>query len=254
MSLIGFFYHLYCHDDEKLKDKTLLTMAKELWWLLIQFNRGDELSAWTTIKTFIAQSMEQSQVVNGYNGLDITGLIQEVMDVQCDTFGLRQIIDRFDHLLLNTGENSACDLTLASYRMVILTIEPLEMFFDHEFQDGFKLEKATAVEQQKSLGRELFENLFAEGKLLAKTPHLHHHYHLHPHHHYHRQPKLSPSSSATTISTPVNISPSPSSSYSSISQVGDSGNEENISRQVDHLFTELGHLDVQDNEGSDPLV
>ncbi|KAI8342533.1 rab-GTPase-TBC domain-containing protein [Chlamydoabsidia padenii] len=269
MSLIGLFFHLYCADGENLRDNTLIIMAKELWWLLIQFNGGDENSAWTTIKTFIAQSMEQSEVVNGNNGLDIGLLIQQVMGLQTDEMGghnnhLRQQMDQLDRLFdnvksTNNSSNpkpSACDLTLASFRMVILTIEPLEMFFDHEFQDSFKLEKATAVEQQKSLGRELFENLFAEGKLLAKTPHLHHHHHLH-HHLHHRQPKLSPSSSASThIPTPTNLSPS--SSSSSINRIDDTpakdNTEETISKQVDHLFTELGHLDVQDKEEFDVLV
>jgi hypothetical protein len=52
--------------------------------------------------------------------------------------------------------------------MIVLANETLETFFDHEFASSFKLtEKAT--EQQRSLGREIFDNLLATGAKLAST-------------------------------------------------------------------------------------
>ncbi|KAI7901275.1 rab-GTPase-TBC domain-containing protein [Cokeromyces recurvatus] len=59
-------------------------------------------------------------------------------------------------------------LSLASLRMIILADETLEKFFDHEFAHSFQLtEKPT--EQQRSLGREIFDNLLATGAKLAKA-------------------------------------------------------------------------------------
>lgn len=52
--------------------------------------------------------------------------------------------------------------------MIVLADETLENFFDHEFAYSFKLtEKET--EQQRSLGREIFDNLLATGAKLAST-------------------------------------------------------------------------------------
>lgn len=52
--------------------------------------------------------------------------------------------------------------------MIVLADEALETFFDHEFANSFKLtEKAT--EQQRSLGREIFDNLLATGTKLATS-------------------------------------------------------------------------------------
>lgn len=52
--------------------------------------------------------------------------------------------------------------------MIVLADESLETFFDHEFAQTFKLtEKAT--EQQRSLGREIFDNLLATGTKLATS-------------------------------------------------------------------------------------
>jgi hypothetical protein len=52
--------------------------------------------------------------------------------------------------------------------MIVLADETLETFFDHEFANSFKLtEKAT--EQQRSLGREIFDNLLATGSKLAAS-------------------------------------------------------------------------------------
>lgn len=52
--------------------------------------------------------------------------------------------------------------------MIVLADETLENFFDHEFASSFKLtEKVT--EQQRSLGREIFDNLLATGAKLAST-------------------------------------------------------------------------------------
>lgn len=292
MTLIGLFFHLYSHDGETLDDQDLLALCKELGWLLGQFNGGDDTLAWTTITNLIAHSLEQSRVVRGNSETDITDVTQQLSQLQLipitnnhdDKDGnsttkgnnIRQRMKQLDDVLFtkakDIGNNdgstpsSLCELSLASFRMVVLTNEELEMFFDHQFQDSFKLEKPSAVEQQKSLGRELFENLFAEGKSLAKAPHHRHHPHL-PHHllHHRESNASTPSSTTTTTSSasptsslpPTDVSPSGSASDvpaassvqgSSAGNTKDNNNEENMSEQVDHLFNELGHQDVEDGE------
>ncbi|KAI8340943.1 rab-GTPase-TBC domain-containing protein [Chlamydoabsidia padenii] len=211
MSLMGFFFQLYSHDGETLNNNDLLAMVKELWWLLTQFNNDDHNTAWMTLNDFIAHSFEQSQVVHGHAPSDT---ITQQLENLTLTNNVRQHMNQLDRVL--NADTNLCDLTLPSFRMVVLTNESLEMFFDHEFQQGFKLNKSSAVERQKSLGRELFENLFAEGKSLAKTPA--------------SQPNLA------------------------MDKRKEEDKDENMSEQVDNLFTELGHLDVQDNEEPYVLV
>ncbi|KAI9339139.1 rab-GTPase-TBC domain-containing protein [Pilaira anomala] len=59
-------------------------------------------------------------------------------------------------------------LSLGSLRMIVLADEILETFFDHGFADTFELTEK-AIEQQKSLGREIFDNLLATGSKLAAS-------------------------------------------------------------------------------------
>ncbi|KAI8089871.1 rab-GTPase-TBC domain-containing protein [Halteromyces radiatus] len=243
MSLMGLFFQMYSHDGEKLVGQELITISKEMWWLLTVFNDGNDTLAWETIINFLSQSLEQSNIVRGGNSesSDKDDLTQQLASLSISGgMSVRQRMDQLDTLLGNNDSIStlvSCELTLPSFRMVVLTNETMEMFFDHEFQDSFKLEKASAVERQKSLGRELFENLFAEGKSLAKAPHLHLH--------RQRKPSVSPSSSSTSSSSPGNQQ-----QHDSPSKKKDDDQD----MSVDHLFTELGHLDVQESEDSYVLV
>ncbi|CAO3592663.1 unnamed protein product [Absidia cylindrospora] len=266
MTLIGLFFHLYSHDGKTLNDQDLLALCKELWWLLLQFNDDNDILAWTTITNLIGQSLEQSHVARGNNEANITDLTQQLTQLQFTTNdndhvdtatksnNIRQRMKKLDHVLLDKSDSSSslCELSLASFRMVVLTNEELEMFFDHQFQDSFKLEKPSAVEQQKSLGRELFENLFVEGKSLAKAPHHHHHPHL-PHlPHLHRKSDASASSTSTSSpsgsTSDVPGSSNQGSPAANNTKTVDDNTEENMSEQVDHLFNELGHQDVEDGE------
>lgn len=52
--------------------------------------------------------------------------------------------------------------------MIVLADEALETFFDHEFANSFKLMEK-AAEQQRSLGREIFDNLLATGTKFATS-------------------------------------------------------------------------------------
>lgn len=59
-------------------------------------------------------------------------------------------------------------LSMASLRMLVLADELLENFFDHEFAQSFKLVEKP-VEQQRSLGREIFDSLLATGTKFANN-------------------------------------------------------------------------------------
>ncbi|GAN11449.1 TBC-domain-containing protein [Mucor ambiguus] len=79
-------------------------------------------------------------------------------------------VSTFLHNAFEYSETKGDDqyLSLASLRMIVLADEILESFFDHEFALSFKLsEKET--EQQRSLGREIFDNLLATGAKLASS-------------------------------------------------------------------------------------
>ncbi|KAI9491137.1 rab-GTPase-TBC domain-containing protein [Zychaea mexicana] len=76
-------------------------------------------------------------------------------------------------------------LSLASLRMLVLADEVLETFFEHEFSSSFRLVEK-AVEKQRSLGREIFDSLFATGVRFANS-----------------RPKVLPPSSPTSVSSPT---------------------------------------------------
>ncbi|KAI8637470.1 rab-GTPase-TBC domain-containing protein [Parasitella parasitica] len=79
-------------------------------------------------------------------------------------------VSTFLHNAFEYAESRGDDkyLSLASLRMIVLADETLENFFDHEFAHSVKLtEKET--EKQRSLGREIFNNLLATGAKLAST-------------------------------------------------------------------------------------
>ncbi|KAL7320859.1 GTPase activating protein (GAP) [Mucor circinelloides] len=79
-------------------------------------------------------------------------------------------VSTFLHNAFEYSETRGDDqyLSLASLRMIVLADETLENFFDHEFAYSFKLtEKET--EQQRSLGREIFDSLLATGAKLASS-------------------------------------------------------------------------------------
>ncbi|KAI7892057.1 rab-GTPase-TBC domain-containing protein [Mucor mucedo] len=79
-------------------------------------------------------------------------------------------VSTFIHHAFEYSEKRGEDqfLSLASLRMIVLADESLETFFDHEFASSFKLTEK-AAEQQRSLGREIFDNLLATGTKLATS-------------------------------------------------------------------------------------
>ncbi|KAI8354045.1 rab-GTPase-TBC domain-containing protein [Blakeslea trispora] len=166
MSHIDWFFKLYDEDqDDVLTSKDIISMSKEFYWLLSLLKDMD--IAWDAVTSLIVHSCEQSDVAKGIQP-DETTLTHRLADLAMTTTGtsLYARIRQLENSMLA----DLVDLTMPSFRMVVLTNEALEMLFDHGFADSFKVVKS-ATEHQKSLGRELFEKLFADGQKLAKETH-----------------------------------------------------------------------------------
>lgn len=163
MSHIDWFFKLYDEDeDEMLTGTDIINMSQELYWLLSILKDSD--IAWDAVTSLVVHSCEQSDIAKGGQPDEIT-LSHRLADLTMaadDTSFHNRIKQLQDSILADT-----IDISLPSFRMVVLTNESLEMLFDHEFTDSFRIVKS-ASDRQKSLGREVFENLFADGQQLAK--------------------------------------------------------------------------------------
>ncbi|ORE19170.1 TBC-domain-containing protein, partial [Rhizopus microsporus] len=206
MSHMDWFFRLYDEDkDDVLTSKDIINISKELYWLLSVLKDTD--IAWDAVTSLIVHSCEQSDIAKGTQPDEAT-LKHRLADLTMKSK------EESLHLRIKQLDNSVIadviDITLPSFRMVVLTNESLEMLFDHGFKDSFNFSKS-AVDRQKSLGRELFENLFAQGQRFAKP------------------------SSSLTVNSPV-VNRSRSASTSSTTGVED--------KEVETLMDEWGHFEV----------
>lgn len=159
MSLIDWYFNLYDSNKDGILDaKDIVDMSKETFWLL-SYLKDDDI-AWDATVNLIIRSCEQSEAAKG-NAPDVTALTQRFADLtmisDAKTFKGRLKQLNIDHTI---------EITLPSFRMVVLTNETLEMFFDHGFLDSFRVVQSAT---DKSLGRELFDSLFANGQTLLAT-------------------------------------------------------------------------------------
>lgn len=217
MSHMDWFFKLYDDDNDGiLRSKDIIHMSKEFYWLLGILKDTD--IAWDAATSLVVRSCEQSDVAKGDQPDDAT-LTHRLADLAMTAEGISF------HARMRQLENSLLadlvDISLPSFRMVILTNESLEMLFDHGFTNSFRIVKS-ASDRQKSLGRELFENLFADGQKLAKEAPL-------------QQQQRSPNSmqkSASSLST---------SSASDITQEPTNVSE---AAEVDTLMDDWVHFDI----------
>ncbi|ORZ02924.1 rab-GTPase-TBC domain-domain-containing protein [Syncephalastrum racemosum] len=247
MSQIELFFHMY--TDETLTSTHVVGMIKDIYWLMTHL--GPETVAWEAVCTLACNCVEQSDILRGSQP-DEAVMAQTLTDLKEALGSPQKRLGRVEAYLqptsasadalveLSDDENDIHDkvaIGLPSYRMAILSNEALEMFFDHGFRDSFKLVEL-ASERQKSLGRELFENLFAEGKELAHTAHQS----LSPKHHTQTpSPVPSPSVSSATVH---DATPSALSGSGPGTPEAASAKNKEMSEDVDTLMTELGHLDA----------
>lgn len=170
MSHMDWFFDLYDEDkDGSLGSQDIIEMSKELYWLLSNL-RGEDI-AWDAAANLVVSSCEQSDVANGQQP-DIATLKHRLADLTmtatADNPSFKSHIKQLDNSMIA----DIIDISLPSFRMVILTNESLEMLFDTGFRDSFRVVKS-AADRQKSLGRELFESLFVDGQKLAKEVPIH---------------------------------------------------------------------------------
>jgi hypothetical protein len=224
MSHIDWFFKLYDEDkDDVLTSRDIINMSKELYWLLSILKDTD--IAWDAVTSLVVHSCEQSDVAKGDQPDEAT-LTHRLADLTMTADG-ESFHGRIKQLQ-NSLLADIVDITLPSFRMVVLTNESLEMLFDHGFTNSFKVVKSVS-DRQRSLGRELFENLFADGQKLAKEA---------------PKASLSLSVSTTTLGTP---SPNRSRSASNASvntydtATAKAHDEE---AEVEKMMDEWGHFDV----------
>ncbi|KAI8638868.1 rab-GTPase-TBC domain-containing protein [Parasitella parasitica] len=220
MSHIDWFFRLYDQDEDTvLTGQDIINMSKDLYWLLSILKDAD--IAWDAATSLVVHSCEQSDVAKG-DKPDETTLTHRLADLTMTANGVSF------HGRIKQLENSILadlvDITLPSFRMVILTNESLEMLVDHGFTDSFKVVKS-ALDRQKSLGREVFENLFADGQKLAKAP------------------TAASQSSSPTLSSPTNAATSRNRSPSSASTVS-TDKKAKEEAEVDTFMDEWDHFDI----------
>ncbi|RCH93346.1 hypothetical protein CU098_002570, partial [Rhizopus stolonifer] len=160
MAHLDWFFKLYDEDkDGLLTNKDMAKIGKELYWLLTLLLKDADM-AWEAIRSFIIHSREQSDVAKG--SLPDQATLDSIrLPDRLDS--LKECIQQIQTIIMM----DPIDLSLPSFRMVALTNETLETFFDHAFKETFSFTKSV-VDRQKSLGRELFENLFAQGQKFAQ--------------------------------------------------------------------------------------
>ncbi|KAI9244300.1 rab-GTPase-TBC domain-containing protein [Phascolomyces articulosus] len=137
---ISLFFELHDVDkDDYLNRDELLQFSETLLWIFRDTPDQDDGNHLNAVSTFLRNAFEYSEVKEEGSQ------------------------EKF--------------LSLASLRMLVLADEVLENFFEQEFSNSFQLVEK-AVEKQRSLGREIFDSLFATGvkfannrpKILSSTP------------------------------------------------------------------------------------
>jgi hypothetical protein len=253
MSIIDLFFNLYDSDnDGTLGIKDLLDMSKELLCLyhIMQILDSQHLNS---IKALIINAYEQYEIVSGQETSEDKRSERVAKYTLAEDTPLETLMMHLD-VMLNDAD--PLELSIPSFRMVVLTDEILEIFFSINFPESFTLKKALA-DSQKSLGREIFNHLFASGQTLAsrkltsstKT----------------HSPSLSPSVSQVTNSpSSARSSPSiaPSANSEDLIDMLDSASLDSSSKKdneqstakstpktnipLDELFGELEHFETED--------
>ncbi|KAI8099636.1 rab-GTPase-TBC domain-containing protein [Halteromyces radiatus] len=137
---IQLFFNLHDLDkDGLLNREEVLELSETLLWIFRDTSDEDHLNS---VSTFLHHAFEYAEIK------DSGAADKESQDTFLSKESLRNIYIHTD--------------LLSKHRMIVLADEILENFFDHEFAQSFQLVEKV-VEKQRSLGREIFENLLATG-------------------------------------------------------------------------------------------
>ncbi|KAI7867130.1 rab-GTPase-TBC domain-containing protein [Spinellus fusiger] len=168
MANVQFFFDMYDNNkDGVLGNYEIADMGREIFWLLMQLGTEKEL-AWEAIDSLLLLCLEQSVNDEGFSDEDLAEWLSKFKIVE-STFSILEVGDIVHLTNAFLSESTPCiELPLAAFRMVALTHVCLEAFFEKGLSSSIKLEKVVS-ERQKSLGKELFETLFTEGKKLANN-------------------------------------------------------------------------------------
>ncbi|CAO3607615.1 unnamed protein product [Cunninghamella echinulata] len=132
-SHIKLFFDLHDLDQDGLLNKDeVVEFSETLLWIFRNISDEDHLNS---VSTFLHHAFEYS---DKKDSSDAVACVQ-------DTY-----------------------LSRESLRMIVLADEILENFFDHGFAQSFQLTEKV-IEKQRSLGREIFDNLMATGTKLANS-------------------------------------------------------------------------------------
>ncbi|KAI8880825.1 TBC-domain-containing protein [Backusella circina FSU 941] len=160
---INLFFKLYDEDgDGILKSSDIVNSSKELYWLFgILKSKG---VAWDAVTSLIIHSFEQSGIAKGKDPdkVNLNHRLADLTMVSEEALSFRERIKQLEEI------EESIELPLPLFRVVVLTNDSLEIFFDYGFRQSFTLSRYN--QQQKSLSQEIFENLYTDGQKLAEIP------------------------------------------------------------------------------------
>lgn len=163
MSIIDLFFTLYDTDNDGIiRSFDLLEMSKELLSIFqtMQILDNEHLESVTAL---LLNAYEQSDIVSGKDVTDDKRSERKAKYTLPEDIPIETLMMHLDTMFIGDDE---LELSLPSFRMVILTNETLELFFDRSFPESFTLTEAVG-DSQKSFGREIFDHLFVSGQTLA---------------------------------------------------------------------------------------
>jgi hypothetical protein len=172
MSQVAFLFSLFDTENTHiLLNADIMAMASELYWLMTMLHDDNDddqkqQAAWTSVCSFITLVLEQALEDNR----DMLEQLTDTLNSSLNCTTLEGRLEAIRKLFsMEENDNTQLEMTLPSLRMIVLTDDSLEHFLQDTLPRSFRLEKMI-IEPQKSLGREIFETLFIEGKKLATTP------------------------------------------------------------------------------------
>ncbi|KAF9436510.1 hypothetical protein BGZ76_003728 [Entomortierella beljakovae] len=173
MGRMQLFFDMHdLNKDGTLSREEILGMSESLLFIF-RYDDGDTYLG--AISNFIRNAFEFAETVDASkkesSGSEVEEeeSIADLVDLSDgDESKKSKEIDENNPQVSDKIEEPEIQMSLPSFRMVILADETLERFFDHGFADSFKL--LEPIDRQRGLfAKEVFDSLLSEGKKLAGT-------------------------------------------------------------------------------------